>query len=47
LAKEIPDPEAQQLPFLGSTGFKYTRYTFTAWKNLGLYIYDFRAKNST
>lgn len=47
LTQDLADSEVQELSFLGSPGFKYTRYKFSSWKNIGLLIYDFRAKNQS
>ena len=47
MAQDPTDTETQELPFLGSAGFKYTRYQFSSWKDIGILIYDFRAKNFT
>lgn len=32
LAKDAADTQTQQRQYLGSNGFRYTRYTMTSWK---------------
>jgi hypothetical protein len=47
LPKAAGDTKTQNLPYLGSPGFKYTRYARTSFKTLSSWIIDFRAGNTT
>lgn len=48
--KLLPDPadtNTQQQPYLGSYGFRYTRYSYSGYKSLDSILLDFRAGTST
>lgn len=47
LASDAADTAAQENGYLGSYGFRYTRYTYSFYKSLDLSIFDFRSGNTS